>query len=170
MGAGDSLRRGIRYLVLVLSACFFLMGLVAAAYEREPAAAAGSLLLAAVAYGVSLYLQRVQEPDPFLIWLSEHAGEVMAGTALYEGTPVRPDDELVQFHACTSIVLLSFKYASPFLVPSHQPIARAGLVYSLVTLATGWWGLHGIFWSFQALYKNLRGGTRIRVGDLIGPS
>lgn len=64
---------------------------------------------------------------------------------------------------CISVVFMSFKRASDihFIRPGQSALVR-GLPCTLVSLLFGWWGFPwGIIYTFEALIKNLGGGTDI---------
>ena len=164
--ATTPLRKGLRYLVLVLAVfpvAAGLRGLLAG--DRDWVY---TLPFVFVLIGLFLFLRQSQEEDAFLVWLKENLKAVKAGTALYNGAPVNLDTELVQFQGCVSILVWTGKFPSRLLVPGNDSLAGTAALYTVLTLLVGWWGIpHGIFWTSQALWMNLKGGTRLRVRDLL---
>lgn len=128
-------------------------------------------VIAAVLVGLGLCVRQRRGGDPFILWLSENLPGVKDGTALYGGTPVTLETELAQFQGVASIVAWSCKFSSRLLVVGRDNLAAAGAGYTVQVFLGGWWGIpHGIFWTLQALWVNLRGGRRMKVRDLLAPA
>lgn len=72
--------------------------------------------------------------------------------------------KLVRYNFVFSIILQSYQKQSPvhFLAKGHSRLWP--LVYSVMTLLFGIWGIPwGIIWSFQAIKENFSGGETIRL-------
>jgi hypothetical protein len=70
---------------------------------------------------------------------------------------------LVIYQYCVSILILSFRRSSgvKFIRPGQSRVV-AGLPYTLVSLAFGWWGIPwGPFWTIKTSYRNLNGGIDV---------
>lgn len=161
-------RKAVRTIVLLASCFFAALALKFLLVDGEPLAAAGALLFSLPASGIFLFLRDVQEEtDPLHGWLVENAAQIKQGTALHDGAPFRLETALTRFGGCTSIIIWSGRFRSPLRVEGSTAARFDGLLYSAVTLVTGWWGLHGLFWTIPALIENLRGGKRITVEELL---
>ena len=75
----------------------------------------------------------------------------------------------VVYQYCFSVLVMSFKRSSDihFLRPGESA-ARKGASYTATSLLAGWWGIPwGPIYTLQVTYRNLRGGHRQTVGDLL---
>ena len=66
-----------------------------------------------------------------------------------------------------SLLIVSFKLPSRPLIEGTDPISDRAVIYTLLTLLLGWWGLHGLIWTPGALMANARGGRLSTLGDAI---
>lgn len=112
----------------------------------------------------------------FVNWVAQNREAIQAGRASYEGKEVTPQTQLVQFMVVISLLVISIRVPSRFfflsresaIIHEQRSADMAGIIYSLITLVTGWWGIpHGPVWTVKALYKNLTHGYRISVSDLL---
>jgi hypothetical protein len=155
--------------LMLLLAGLFAAGAVYNLTQANLADAAVGLLIAGVLGGTYRFCQhQVQDRADFLAWLHQHRETVRGGGAAYRDQRITPDTEVTQFHACLSFVVLTTRFPSRYLVVGQDRLLRAGLAYSLVTVMLGWWGLPwGPVYTVQALVRNLRGGQRQRVSELL---
>jgi len=68
--------------------------------------------------------------------------------------------KFVQYQYCVSVLIMTFKRGTDiyFLRAGESP-AMKGLMWTLLTLVAGWWGIPwGPIYTIQSLYVNLRGG------------
>jgi hypothetical protein len=67
---------------------------------------------------------------------------------------------IVIFQYCISVLVLSFRRASPItFIPPGQSAIGKGTPYSLISLFVGWWGIPwGPIWTISTLITNLGGG------------
>jgi hypothetical protein len=73
--------------------------------------------------------------------------------------------KLVIFYYCVSLLIVSFRRASPiYLVKAGENAAVKGLPWTALTLAAGWWGIPwGPIYSIQSLIVNFKGGKEVQV-------
>jgi hypothetical protein len=155
------IHRLIKYAVGALAAGALLLTAVMF-FQKEPVPGVVYLVIGLI---FTLFLHCLYAPDPLLEWLK--AGGLRGGPAVYEGAPVTPDSVAVRFHGVASFLIWSGKYQSPLLLAGRGKVAPTGAFYTLLTLATGWWGFpFGLLWTPVALFNNLRGGTRVKLRDL----
>lgn len=70
---------------------------------------------------------------------------------------------LVIYVYCVSILVMTFKRGTSihFVRPGQNPVTR-GLPFTFVSLLFGWWGFPwGPIYTFECLYKNIRGGIDV---------
>lgn len=116
---------------------------------------------------IYFFLQQVKS-NLFLSGLIENIREVQMGTATYEDTNISLETETTQFQACISALIITTRNPSRHLIIGHHRIFLTGLVYSLVTLALGWWGIPwGPVYTAQTLWRNLKGGNQRTVGEIV---
>jgi hypothetical protein len=69
---------------------------------------------------------------------------------------------VVVFRYCISIVVITFRRSATVLVRPGQSVKAAGLPYTLMSLALGWWGFpFGLIFTPIAIAQNLSGGTDV---------
>lgn len=108
-------------------------------------------------------------PSKFSMWLAEHQSEVEDGAASYEGVLVTRSSPVARYFCCTSI-LFSFAYQiSSCVLEGTSEASKVRLRSTLVTLVFGCFGL-GIFLVPYYLIRNITGGYRMTVGDLLDNS
>lgn len=123
---------------------------------------------AGLVMGAVYFFRQQSMSNLFLNGLVENIREVEMGTAAYEDTTISMDTETAQFEACISALVITTLNSSRHLVVGHHSIFFTGLVYSLITLLLGWWGLPwGPIYTLQTLSRNLRGGHRRTVGEIV---
>jgi hypothetical protein len=66
----------------------------------------------------------------------------------------------VQYQYCISALVVTFKRGTDvYLIKAGESRAIKGLVWTLLTLVAGWWGIPwGPIYTVQSLWVNLRGG------------
>jgi hypothetical protein len=87
--------------------------------------------------------------------------EGMAGDQLQ--AELQQGAKFVLFQYCISIIIMTFKRSSDiYFVRAGESPAGKGLVFTLITLLLGWWGIPwGPIYTIQALVTNLRGGKDV---------
>ncbi len=66
----------------------------------------------------------------------------------------------VQYQYCVSVLIMTFKRGTDiYFIRADESKAVKGLVWTLLTLVAGWWGIPwGPIYTVQSLWVNLRGG------------
>ncbi|WBW97923.1 hypothetical protein [Oceanirhabdus sp. W0125-5] len=114
------------------------------------------------------FLMEERKNDKFTKWLLENYYEIIEGNAEYNGIKIYSDTELKQYHACFSFITLTTKVSSRYFVKDHHFTPVRNLIYSLATLVFGWWSLpRGPIYTLECLFKNLFGGTKVTVNELL---
>ena len=105
----------------------------------------------------------------FLNWIAANREIIKSGRATYEEKAITPDTKLVQFTVVISLIVITTRIPSRYYTVGQESATFVGLVYSFITLITGWWGIpHGPIYTVQSLYKNLTHRSVITVSDLLG--
>lgn len=131
---------------------------------------AGVLLGFVGVVGAVLYLmQRERQKGlDFLLWLQANRQSIEKGWSYYEGRKVTPSSVLAQYQACLSLFILTMRFRSPRVVVGSPKNQSTGVMYTLVSAVAGWWGLPwGFIYTPQAIYRNLHGGYRQTVRELL---
>ena len=78
-------------------------------------------------------------------------------------TEIENGTRFVVFQYCISIIVLTFKRGSAiYFVRSGESAVGKGLIYTLISLLLGWWGIPwGPIWTIQSLIVNFKGGRDI---------
>lgn len=106
----------------------------------------------------------------FAKWFSENKENIQGGSVSFEGKEITSQTQLVQFMVVISLLVVSTRVASRYYVLGQESTTLVSVIYSVITLITGWWGIpHGPLWTVQAIYKNLNSGYRITLSDLLNP-
>lgn len=118
---------------------------------------------------ISILLQKEEKKsNGFITWVINNVNSIKSGTAIYEGKPVTMTTEIVRFQACLSFIFFTTKSPSRFFIKGQDGIFPAGLAYTFVTFLLGWWGIPwGPIYTLETFYRNLRGGHKQVIGDLI---
>jgi TonB family protein len=75
---------------------------------------------------------------------------------------------VVRYFTCTSFVLFSMRQASKYFLQDSDEDRNTAVCSTLLTLLFGWWGFpHGIIFTPIYLVKNLTGGEKSTVNELI---
>ena len=71
--------------------------------------------------------------------------------------------KFVLFQYCISIIIMTFKRSSNiYFVRAGESAAGKGIVFTLISLLLGWWGIPwGPIYTIQALVTNLQGGKDV---------
>lgn len=69
----------------------------------------------------------------------------------------------VVYQYCVSVLILTFKRSSDiYFIRADESALNKGLVYVLISLVAGWWGIPwGPIWTITALITNLKGGKDV---------
>jgi len=79
---------------------------------------------------------------------------------------VTPETEVRAYSACVSCLIVTFRFASPPILPGTS--TRPALTYTLLSLLLGWWGIPwGPIYTVASLVRNVRGGYKLRIGELL---
>ena len=101
-------------------------------------------------------------------WLIENREAIAQGEAWYRGQRVGLDAELVRFDVCVSLLVITWRERSGFIMRHQDSWIAASFIYSGVTFLFGWWGLPwGPVRTVAALTRNIRGGERVTVGEML---
>jgi hypothetical protein len=124
------------------------------------------IVLAGFAFAMA---QEEKETQEFLAFLVEHEEKLQTGDSVeYRGRAITSRTEVTQFYACVSFLILSSKIPSRFFIRGSHNTAGIGLIYSMATLVFGWWGIPwGPVYTIQSLYKNVRGGEKRPISQLL---
>ena len=97
--------------------------------------------------------------DRFIGWLVENIDEVRAGTAQYNGLPLRLDAKLRQYQTTVSCLLFTFVKPSRIYVDGHENCFFGALRCTVVSVLFGWWGFPwGPLHTIGSILGNLFGG------------
>jgi hypothetical protein len=144
----------------------FLVGTIGFVTEPADRPICMGLIAVSLAMGTVWFYNRVQtqKSEEFLQFLVANRPAIQAGGGMYEGQPISVQTEVRRFQACVSLLFITTKFPSRFVVHGHQ---GTGIAYSLISLLLGWWGIPwGPIFTIQALVKNARGGDKQKIGDI----
>lgn len=131
---------------------------------------AGLLLGFVGVVGVVLYLMQRerQKALEFLLWLQANRQSIEKGWSYYQGRKVTLRSVLAQYQACVSLFIVTMRFRSPRVVVGSPANHSTGIMYTLVSALAGWWGIPwGVVYTPQAIYRNLHGGYRQTVSELL---
>lgn len=103
----------------------------------------------------------------FLNWFAQNIDEIKNGGAIFQGQRVTRESVIARYFACASFLFATTRQISSVMLENSDEARKAKLRSTLVTLFVGWWGLMGIVITPIYLYKNLMGGERFTVADLL---
>ena len=128
-----------------------------------------NLAIALILGGVSVYFVRSRRAETkFIAWLTANADAIRGGEASYRGIGITPTTELRVYEATVSLVVVSMKLPSRHFVAGRESSWLAALACTLTSLTVGWWGVPwGPLWTIQTIARNVIGGRRRIVADLL---
>ena len=150
---------------------FFLLFVVGGLYNLFTGhfSDAGILLtLAAVLMFFARWVAREKEQAvAFLNWIKAHGEDLKKGWAFYNGQKITLKTEVTQYQGCISFVVMTSRFRSRYMVVGPGNLGT-WLIFSAMTFLFGWWGFPwGFIFTPGALYRNLRGGHRQPVSQLL---
>lgn len=131
---------------------------------------AGVLLGFVGVVGAVLYVMRRerQKGVDFLLWLQTNQPSIEKGWSYYEDRKVTSNTVLTQYQACVSLFILTLRFRSPRRIVGSPENQTTAIVYTLISAVAGWWGIPwGFVYTPQAIYRNLKGGYRQTVRELL---
>ena len=131
---------------------------------------AGLLLGFVGVIGMVLYLMHRERAKglAFLLWLQANRPSIEKGWSYYEGRKVTLNSIVSQYQACVSLLILTMRFRSPRVVVGSPPQQNTAITYTLIASLFGWWGFPwGFIYTPQAIYRNLHGGYRQTVSELL---
>jgi hypothetical protein len=128
-------------------------------------------LAAGIGYGLYRQFRDYGENLQLLEWLKSNGEKIREGNppVFYRGHRVGWDSELVCHHRVFSLIVISTRSKTRWLIKGKQSRTWPAWEASLYTLFYGWWGVPGLIWALVALIKNMDGSTRLAVRDIIQP-
>lgn len=131
----------------------------------------GGLLLAlsAALGGVIYWLAKEQQKAlEFLHWVQANRQMIQQGWSYYESKKITPRTVVTQYQACISFFIATTRFRSPRLVVGSDKSQGTAIIYTLTSLLFGWWGVPwGLIYTPQAIYRNLCGGYRQTIAELL---
>jgi hypothetical protein len=155
-------------LLLVLSALFAL----GAAYRIYIGDIAGfiiglciSAFIALVYFFISYQKKKAEQ---FKEWLTQNVCSIYSGEAMYNGSKIHLGTKVTQYLFCFSLIVFSVRIPSRYYIKASLSSVLNNIAYTLCTLILGWWGLPwGPIYTLQAVFRNIFGGIKSTVKDLI---
>lgn len=130
----------------------------------------GLLLGLGAALGGALYLlSKEQEKSlEFLHWVQTNRQMILQGWSYYNGKKITPRTVVTQYQACISFLVATTRFRSPRVVVKSDKSQSTALIYTAISLLFGWWGFPwGFIYTPQAIYRNLSGGYRQTIAELL---
>jgi hypothetical protein len=129
-------------------------------------------MAAGTAYCIYRQMKDAEQDADLMQWLSTNADTIKNHqAAFYRGHSITPETELVRHHIVFSLLIVSIRRTTRWLIKDQEPRFASALWASLYTLCYGWWGIpFGVLWTPIAVIKNIRGSATLRVFDLVQPS
>lgn len=104
----------------------------------------------------------------FIDWLAQNYQAIKDGGAVFDGERVTLDSTVTQYECCYSVIFFTSKNRSPFLLMGSSQQKRTAVIYTILTLLFGWWGIPwGFLWPPAIIASNICGGLKLTVGQLI---
>ena len=109
-----------------------------------------------------------KDPDVFLAQLKENKNIILTGGWKYGDHLITAETQITQYFFTYSFITASFKIPSCFYIVNEENTSVINFIYSFSSLILGWWAFpHGPIYTISALSNNLKGGNKLRVGDVI---
>ena len=157
--------------VALIVGILFFAGALYNLFGPEPdlAEASAGLTIAAVLIGVFRFSYAAKQKDEqFLSWLLTNAREIYDGGVSYGSVLITPATVLTRYQAALSFLIVSFKVPSRSYIEGQPAPLYVPILLSMATLVLGWWGIPwGPVYTIQVLARNVRGGAKETVGDML---
>jgi hypothetical protein len=157
--------------LILIMAGLFLAGALYNLLAPTGNAAEGvaGLAIASLLVGLRLFLLKQDRLNRhFLGWLFENAAAIMSGGSLYDGVIITSQTEISQYQAALSFLIITIKVPSRFHIVDRESSLGVAWLFTFVSLVFGWWGIPwGTIYTIQSIFRNLKGGHKQKVGDLL---
>src|SRR6185437_5217708 len=101
-------------------------------------------------------------------WVQANRQMIQQGWSYYESKKITPRTVVTQYQACISFLVATTRFRSPRLVVGSDKSEGTAIIYTLISALFGWWGFPwGFIYTPQAIYRNLRGGYRQTIAELL---
>jgi hypothetical protein len=102
-------------------------------------------------------------------WIKDNHVEIIKNGAKFKGHHITLDTVLVKYTFVVSFILVTLKIPSRWYIKDSENIQAAKFGFILGTLFCGWWGFPwGPIYTVVESMKNIFGGTKVRVQDILG--
>jgi hypothetical protein len=157
----------MEWLILLFSILFYSATLWS--YDASQADFIFQLVIGTVLLAFFLYLIRDRrEQEEFVLWVQSNRTEILTGRAFYQHLEVTPETKFIRYEAVVSFSFFSSQRQSRYLIEGNHLTFIHRLMFTLITLLFGWWSIpFGPFITITALWRNLRGGHRYTLSDLL---
>ncbi len=155
-----------------LFALLFAAGALSNLLRAEPDMD-NALMGACIALALFLFSRFVTDAedsrsDDFFAWIEANRKELRTGCAVYRGIPITPATQVRTFLLVVSFGFFTTKSVRGVYVRGVHGRFLPAALYTLLTLALGWWGIPwGPIYTLEALGANLAGGRRVTVAELM---
>lgn len=124
--------------------------------------------IASILFGIYFFIEEQKRlRNNFYMWLFENVHAVSSGGAMYNGTLITLQTEITQYQAALSFLLITIKAPSRIYIVGIDSSAAVASLFTFISLVFGWWGIPwGPIYTIQAVLKNMRGGTRQKIGEM----
>lgn len=129
----------------------------------------GLLLGFAAVLGFFMYFlgKQAKEAREFLDWLKANRSSIEQGWAYYKNRKVTPRSLVTRYQGCVSFILFTTRFRSRYVIDGRGG-AEVNLAFTTLSFLLGWWGLPwGLLFTPQAIYRNLRGGHKKYVSEIL---
>jgi len=130
-------------------------------------------LLCVVSFGILFWFVNkpkiaLQDPEEFIRELERHKDEILGSGWDYEGMKITQKTVITQYLLTMSLIVFSAKAPSRYYVVGAENTKLANTIYTIITFVFGWWGIPwGPIYTIQSLTKNLKGGDKVLIADLL---
>ncbi|HEV2117860.1 MAG TPA: hypothetical protein VGR48_17630, partial [Terriglobales bacterium] len=86
----------------------------------------------------------------------------------YNSKKITPRTVVTQYQACISFLVVTTRFRSPRVVVGSDKSQGTAIIYTVISALFGWWGFPwGFIYTPQAIYRNLSGGYRESIAELL---
>ncbi len=108
------------------------------------------------------------ENETFLKWLAANAGAIRAEGVEYEGILITPATVLTRYQVVFSFLIISSKIPTRYYRVGNDATGGVPTALTIFSLLFGWWAIPwGPVYTVQVIARNLRGGLKETVGELL---
>jgi hypothetical protein len=131
----------------------------------------GIILAALCLFVYVFFILDLRKMQSFLLFINNNKESLVQGNTIeYERTKLSMKTEVQQYESCITFIFPwpgGIRFDSSYYIKGYHKTLNVAIIYTLGSLLFGWWGVWTIIWIIYAIIRNLRGGHKQTIAQLI---